>query len=66
MTASSSPPPMPSAAPRTRLFEKSVRGSVAPTFPASTTPATVSTSTVAVASLNADSAITVCETFGRS
>ena len=63
-TASAIPATRPKAVPIARLCAKSPSGPPSVTCPDSTIAASVSASTVAVGSLNADSAITVCATLG--
>ena len=64
-TAIATPATMPKTVPIGRLCVKSPSGPPSETCPDSTIAASVSASTVAVGSLNADSAITVCATLGR-
>jgi hypothetical protein len=56
---------MPITPPSASSLKNSKTGPMTVKWPASTTSTRVSTSTVPVTSLKADSAITVCDTFGR-
>ena len=65
VSASSTPPTIPSTVLIARSTMKSAAGSAAPASPLSSTPASVSASAAPVGSLKADSATTVCATFSR-
>src|SRR3954447_16861003 len=65
-TASTNPTATPTAVLAARLRTKSAISVVYEAWPLTTTPATASAKMAPVGSLNADSAITVCDTLGRT